>query len=402
MTFPRLGSFASLLVLAVAMGLPGAAGGCQSDAKSQPQPQSAPPPRAQKSDWSSKQSLGQLPRPSLGPMFPVDPAIPTVASAAASPALNEAALSLLLKASESSNALLRAQALEALQPLPSVVEPAARKALVDDNRGVRFTATMIIGRLKLTDSAYLLEPLLRDSSKSVQAAAIYSLRRCERPVDLNPLAVLIMDEDPEVRGNAAMVLGLLADPSALPMVQAALQRPMAHVPPQRAKIVDLQMAAALVRLGDYEYLDPIRAAFFTPPEQYELTALACLLAGEIQDTGAVGDLYNIAMREDQFAQPAEVRMAATQALTEIDRARADLNIPLRYAVDEQYQIRAQAAAVMGRIGNPAALPTLQQLLYDPNPLVQVSAAGGILRIAAPSSTLATALPSPELSNPVGK
>jgi hypothetical protein len=47
---------------------------------------------------------------------------------------------------------------------------------------------------------------------------------------------------------------------------------------------------------------------------------------------------------------------------------------------------------MGRIGNPGVLPALQQMLYDSNPLVQVSAAGAIVRIMSPPPALATAMP----------
>jgi HEAT repeat protein len=330
-------------------------------------------------DWSSK---GRA-RPGVDEPTPAQSTPGLVPGYQPPPELGDEALTILMKATESSNALMRNSAIEALQALPASVEPVARRALADPNRGVRFTAAMTIGELRLTDAAHLIEPLLHDDSLSVQAAAIYALHRCGYKPDPNPLARMIVSDDPEVRGNAAMIFGLLGNNSARKVVQAALGQGMAQAPPQRVKLVELQMAATLVKLGDQSQLQPLRAALYAPSDQGEVAVLACLLAGEIRDTGAVADLYNLAGRDDRYQQPPEIRMAATQALTQIDPGRVMIEVPLTYVGSAYYQQRQQAALTLGKIGNPAALPVLQGLMADPNPLVQVAAAGGVVRILAP-------------------
>ncbi|MHC5007304.1 MAG: HEAT repeat domain-containing protein [Planctomycetota bacterium] len=300
--------------------------------------------------------------------------------------LRASALELLERAAESDNAQMRANALEAMQVVPDHLGPHAARGLVDENRGVRFVAAMTIGDLKLDHLAHLLEPLLRDESESVQAAAIFGLHRCGRPVDLTPLAGMIVSDDPEVRGNAALVLGKLGNPTAVPVIHLAVGRGMALVSEPRVKMVDLQMAEALVKLGEEREIEVIRAALFAPPEQGELKALACLMVGRLRDHRTGPNLVRLALQEGPSRQPAEVRMAATWALAHIDPDQAPMEVPLEYVADPLFQLRAQAAHTLGEIGDPAALPRLATLLDDENPLVQVAAAGGILRIETRSPT----------------
>jgi HEAT repeat protein len=296
--------------------------------------------------------------------------------------LRQASVELLQQASEASNALLRANAIEAMQHAPAHIEPLVRRGLVDDNHGVRFVAAMSVGEQNMVHLAHLLEPLLRDGFGSVQAAAIYGLHRCGSPVDRSPLASMIVSDDPEVRANAAMILGEMGNPSAAPMIRQAAGRGMELVSAARVKMVDLQLAEALVKLGDEREIEVIRAALFAPAEQGEITALACMMCGRLKDERAVPNLVRLARRGGQYRQPAEVRMAATWALARIDPAQAAMSVPLEYAASGQYQLRAQAALTLGEIGDPQALPTLAPMLQDSNPLVQVAAAGGILQITS--------------------
>ncbi|MHC4589973.1 MAG: hypothetical protein ACYTAQ_11725, partial [Planctomycetota bacterium] len=115
--------------------------------------------------WSTKASSSESNPEAL--------AAPSVGGSTEGTQLRAASLDLLDRAAMSPNALLRANALEAMQRAPQSLEPHVRRGLVDENRGVRFIAAMLIGDLELTHLAHLLEPLLRDESESVQAAAIY-------------------------------------------------------------------------------------------------------------------------------------------------------------------------------------------------------------------------------------
>jgi HEAT repeat protein len=305
-------------------------------------------------------------------------------AAPAPPSLSDRAVDLIEQGAASSNALLRANAIQAMQYAPEHLEPVVLAGLVDENHGVRFIAAMLVGDEELCGIAHLLEPLTRDESDSVRVAAIYGLRRCGQPVDLNPLAELIMSDDPEVRGNTAMVLGRLGNPSAAPLIRQAVGHGMELVAEPRVRMVDLQLAEALVMLGDAGEIEAIRAALFAPPEQGELTALACMICGRLRDYRVVPDLVRLALQTGQGRQPAEVRMTAVWALAQIDPAQATMEIPLEYVGDPQYQLRTQAALTLGEIGDPAALPYLTELLDDPSPLVQVAAAGAILQIKGPT------------------
>ena len=123
--------------------------------------------------WSTKSDSLQFPLV-VSPVLAVSPAV----TADATPAgLREASIELLVQACDSTYPLLRANALEAMQAAPDEIEPLIRRGLVDENRAVRFIATMSIGQMQLKSLAHLTEPLLRDESLSVQAAAIFALAR---------------------------------------------------------------------------------------------------------------------------------------------------------------------------------------------------------------------------------
>ena len=331
--------------------------------------------------WSTKSQSLNSPLV-VAPVLAVSPAVGGDATGAG---LREASIDLLQQACDSTYALLRANALEAMRHAPDHIEPLVRRGLVDENRGVRFVATMTIGQLQLKQLAHLLEPLLRDEARSVQAAAIFAMHRCGHKADLNPLSEMIQSDDPEVRANAVMVLGELGDDSAAAMIRQALRHGMNRVPLARAKLVNLQFAEALVKLGHEEEIGVIRAALFVPPEQGELAALACMLCGRLRDGRAIPDLSNLARATEPVARSAEIRMAATWALAQIAPGLAPIEVPMLYVGSNQFQLRAQAASTLGELGDPMAYSTLAKLLGDPNPLVQVAAAGGILRLDRPST-----------------
>lgn len=324
--------------------------------------------------WSTKeQSMSTA--VSAAPSIAVKPP-PTHSDAS----LRNSVIEMLMSAMNSEIAVIRANAIEGMQADPELLGPMVTRGLVDDNRGVRFVAAMSVGRFRMESLSHLLEPLLRDESDSVRAAAIYGLHRCGHKVDLSPLASMIVSNDPEVRANAAMVLGELGNPTAAPMIRHATRVGMERVSMARVKMVDLQMAEALVMLGEESEIGAIRAALFAPPEEGELTALACMMCGRLEDERAVANLVRIARRTGRFQQPAEVRMAATWALAHMGTGQATLDVPMEYLNSDQFQLRAQAALTVGEIGDPAVIDSLTPLLADPNPMVQVSAAAAILTL----------------------
>jgi len=295
------------------------------------------------------------------------------------------AVTLLQQAAESTNALLRANAIEALQASPQHLPPIVRRGLGDENRAVRFVSAMTVGKLIMKDEASLLEPLLLDESHSVQAAAMYGLKRCGRQVDLTPLSAMLMSDNPEVKGNAALVLGEIGEPTAVRLLRHAAGMGLAKTEPSRRKVVELQLAEAMVKLGEQDELEVVRASLFVPEEQGELTALACQMCGELGDRGALPNLIDLARRGGDRQQSPEVRMAATMAIAQLEPAQAPLAVPAEYVGSTRFELRAQAAHTIAEITagrgapNDATLPYLSRLLNDANPLVQVAAAGGVLR-----------------------
>lgn len=323
------------------------------------------------------------------PSLNVSESGPIAAPATSAAELREPAISVLLQAAESNDALLRANAIEALHTEADIREPAIRRGLADENRGVRFVAAMCVGQARITKLAPLVEPLLHDESQSVQAAAMYALMRCGHSIDLNPLATMLSSEDAEVKGNAALVLGELRDQSALPLLRTQAGKGLLRAPQARRKVVDLQMAEAMVKLGSAADLEVIRAALYAPVEEAELTALACQMCGELRDGGAVSDLVNLAMLSGKGERPPEIRMAAALAVALIQPHRTLVEVPASYTSSPRPEQRAQAAYALGSMGHSAktamvALSHLSRLLSDQSPQVQVAAAGAILRLQRPS------------------
>jgi len=299
-------------------------------------------------------------------------------------AYRDAAVEILLQASDAEDPLLRANAIEALQGMPQYLAPVVRKGLLDANRGVRFVAVMTVGQKRLAELVPLVQPLVNDEAPSVRAAALYALARCGVEVDLSPLADLLFMDSAEVRANTALVLGDLGNPTAIPMLKVAAKRPLTRADAARKKIVDLQIAEALVRLGRDEEIEVIQAALFAPGDQGEIVALACQIAGRLIDRQALPTLLGLALRDGARRQSAEIRMAAALAIARIDPAQSPMNVPRGYVASPLPGLRAQAALTLGMTGRPEVLEDLGPLLSDPEPLVQVSAAGAILRVQADS------------------
>ena len=293
----------------------------------------------------------------------------------------EEATRILHAAATSKWPALRAHAIEASIRSPEMLRELAPTALADENRGVRFVACMAIAEARLTDLApALLErvtALLSDPSPSVQAAAMLALSRSGRPVNFTPLADMLSNNDPEVRANAYLVLGELGNESAVPLIRESLGKGMKLVNPIRVRLVELAAAEALVKLGDQEDVEPIRAALFAPAEQGELTVVACDSVGRLRDEVARPMLERLLVAGGNAERSPEIRLAAARALAKLGSSKAPLMIGREYAAHPDARVRAQSAALLGEIGSPEANVLLATLLRDQNPTVQIAAAGGI-------------------------
>lgn len=291
-----------------------------------------------------------------------------------------AAVELLQSATRSKVPVFRANACEALISSPPDLHAVVVPLLSDENRGVRFVAATSIGRASLGDLADHVQPLLLDESPSVRAAAMYTLTKLGRQIDLSPLAAMVRSDDPEIRSNAYMVLGEIGNKSAVGLIRDSLGKGMRQVNPARVRICELQASEALVRLGQADGIEPIRAALFAPGEQSEFTALAAQQAGRLKDDGSRAILMRLIDASGVSARPTEVRIVCAAALAQISTVDAPqiIKIARVYIQDREPDVRGQAALAYAWAGGPAAVPDLQRLLFDQDPSVQLAAAKAIL------------------------
>jgi HEAT repeat protein len=295
--------------------------------------------------------------------------------------IRERALVMLAAAARDENALIRANALEGLAAVPMRARPFVFDGLTDRNLGVRYAAAMLAGRLGFRDAAPLLRDLLDDPDASVRAAAIYALSALKQPVDPGPLAGMLLEGEVRTRAQAAFILGEMGNKSAVPLLREALMRPAPNARLGDVRLLNLQIAEALAKLGDADAFEAIRAALYpSRPEELEAAALAVQIIGEIGDRRSIDQLIYMAERteDETLMMPAEVRLAAAASLAQLGLPRGDF-VADEYAANEMPAIRAQAAFVYGRVGSERALQRLEPMLDDPSPIVAVSAAAAIVQ-----------------------
>ncbi len=350
----------------------------------QPQPVAIAPP-APAPAAAEVPAAAPAPTPPAAATTPTDSSVPSVKFTFVGVDANEQmAFDLIARAASSEAAILRSHALEALQTRPDALAEVACKLLGDPSPGVRFAAAVMIGRKRIDRCATLLQPLLLDANPSVQASALFALARLGQRMDLNPLLRLAMSEDPETRSNAFFVLGELRNPSAIPLIEACIGRPLRTTDEIRTRIVELQAAEAMCKMGDYRQYDPIRAALFAPSEQAELIALACQMVGEVNDRGARGSLIGIWNGRGSMERPMEIRLLTGTALVRIGEPNVDpiFVLSLTAIKDPNGSIRAQAASTLGWLGGARAAAAVAPLMQDPDSLVAISAAAAYLRATA--------------------
>lgn len=299
--------------------------------------------------------------------------------------LREDAISTLIEQSASNNAMVRANALESLaQAGPRLRAPLAA-GLVDPNAGVRAIAAVLVGRNEMEELVPAARSLLHDESPLVRASAIYALRANRARVDPTPLGVFLLESpQPNVRAHAAFLFGELGDASAMPLLRQALHEGIRGATEQQERVMRLQIAEAMVKLGDRNRLEGIRAALYpSRPEELELAVLAVQILGRLGDRASMAQLINLSeYKQGRRGVPAEVRLAVADAAARMGRKEGWF-IGEAYISDPDPLRRSQAALVLGQTGRESDLPRLGELLDDPNPLVRTAAGGAILTILSP-------------------
>lgn len=297
--------------------------------------------------------------------------------------LRERALVLLEGMARDESPEIRANAVEALSAAPGRLDAALPAALADENQAVRTVGAMSVGREKLDRSLPLVEPLLNDPSPYVRAAAIYAMRSNDPSFNPSALApILLGDPSPRVRSHVAFILGELGDPSAKGLLRQAGKQRLPRAAAAETRLFQLQIAEALVKLGDDSQLEAVRAALYpSSPDELEGVALAIQILGEVGDRGAIDQLIYRSGAKDDSGQmlPPEIRLAIAASLARLGLTEGSF-IAEEYVDSERPTVRAQAAHVLGQTGRSQHLGRLEQMMDDPEAMVRLAAAAAILRM----------------------
>lgn len=298
--------------------------------------------------------------------------------------LREKAIMQLTAAASASAPEERANAIEALTLAPGRLATVIGPALVDQNPGVRGIAAMAVGKARLRTVTNLVQPLLSDPSPLVRISAIYAMMRCDQPVDPTPLAEFLLDPDPLVRSQAAFVMGELGERSALGPLQEAARRTIPKAAPAAVRLMDLQIAEARAKLGDDSALVDIRMALFPArPEDLEATALAAQIVGQVGDRSSMDRLIYLTAEWDKERRPMPAEIRLAAAASLAKLGRRQGSfIADMYRKSELDVQRAHAAMVYGETGWAENLDVLTEMMQDPSGRVRVAAAAGILKIAS--------------------
>lgn len=310
-----------------------------------------------------------------------EPAKPAVVDPVRLSEIRERALSLIQEASKNPDAQVRANAAEVAGFVPARLRAVIEAALDDPNEAVRTVGLMVIGRGKVADLTDRARTFATAASPYVRSAALFALAKNGREADISPLSdLLINDVSPRVRAHVAVILGELGNKSAMPLLRAAAAKAGDAASVPQAKLLELQIAEAMVKLGEEEQRQTIRAALYpSTPEELEATALAVQIIGLTKDKAAAKQLMSLDNYRDRQGRPypAEVRLAIAGALAAMGDPRG-VGLADEFAKDPNAAIRAQAAFVYGE-GGTAYWPQLDALMNDPDGPVRVAAAGGVLK-----------------------
>ncbi len=314
------------------------------------------------------------------PTAPKEPPVTVVEASG----FREAALNKIEELAKSNEAQIRANCVEAAGQSPKRLGAIIDSGISDPNLGVRTVACVVVGKLKLATYSDRVSALLSDNSEYVRAAALFALKRCGQNPDITPLSSYLLDNpNAKIRAHVALLLGELGDKSAVPMLRQAAASNVPRASDIEVRLMHLQAAEALVKLGDEAAMESIRAALLTSrPEEYEASVLAAQILGTLKDKSSTKLLGNIVdfvdPRDGKSKQPAELRLAAVATLAQLGYPDGDY-VAEEYMTDPNPAIRAQAAYAFGEIATPLAIRKLNTMLADPVPQVQLSAAAGILK-----------------------
>jgi HEAT repeat protein len=315
----------------------------------------APPPSGAKREKALKE-LPPAPKP---PEYAAAKAVPLDND------LREQARQQILTSFRSSSTVMRCQAVEAAQlGLGAEATGLIMGALGDAKPLVRFAGAMAAGTLRLETARSTLINLAEDNDANVRVAVRYALHRLGDTSRSRDLEQYSISNDPVVRRNTVMALGLLGEKTAV-RVLWPMQKDV-------DSSVRLAVAEAMWRLGEDEGLKSCVAACVSqyPDDQ---------IIGTLALAGPRDKRIRPYLRGKLTTPYDEVNLAAARALGMIGE---DLGygVAMKGARADDPRQRALAALAFGEIGRSDAQPVLAGLLKDNEEPVRIAAALGVLQL----------------------
>lgn len=290
----------------------------------------------------------------------------------------EKAETMLPRALDSREPALHAAAMEVYRELNRDAPPGSNLAelLRDEGASVRLTTMMLKARRRRrTDAAYLDRAFREEPDASVRLAAVYGLARLGRVRYIQSLADGLRDESPAVRRNAAMILGLLSNRSAVGMLREHLN--------DRDPVMRLNVAEAMARLGDRSGLPVVRAIAGGAGGEPWWRVSAILLLGRIgvpsQDIASLRE-----MEIPEHRSTVGARLAAFGARAQLgDYTQVEPLVEVAAARQFDSQDRAFALQLLARAAYGPAWRRVCACLDDGNATVRLSAAWALLSFSTP-------------------
>jgi len=301
----------------------------------------------------------------------------------------------LRQAAEDSEPETRAHALEAMaKAAPMESGPLFKQALGDPSPLVRFAAAMAIGDTRYEPALEDLQNLARigkgERDRRVYPAIVYALFNLGDMSHVNDLVDLLRDKEPEVRANAALVMGRLGEPSAIRPLKMLLDS-------ERDENARFSLREALAVLGDPASVSMMESYARGYYLDLRLAAVPVLANERSHDSLLLlRDLTNP-------RNPTRVRVLAADGLArlgEVDEINYNMCLNSLVAPDKMMELgdgsdkiiignetdslQRLAAMALGNMGQPASVPYLHRLLREADTgSVTVAAAMSLVQLLKP-------------------
>lgn len=264
---------------------------------------------------------------------------------------HENSISILIAALADEETWVRQAATEALSNYqkPEVLSALIATLQQDEDFIVRTFAAQAVGNFRDERALLALIKALRDSASGVRQRAAIALGLFKDSQTLQPLIEALKDSDAKVVQAAAESLGFLADPQAV----SALNETLHHPEPW----VRMTVVQSLGRIHHPDSLHALIDALDDCDSWVKIAAIEAL--SSLENPVIVTPLIQILAQNEDFM----IRAFAAAALGRQKDARACETL-IHALHDEHDNVRQEATKALLKIGFPQGLQALQQLLAE--------------------------------------